>query len=236
MINGKSVLAIIPARSGSKGIPNKNIRLLNGKPLIAWTIDAAKDSQYIDKIIVTTDSKNIAKYAKKHKADVPFLRPSELATDNTSGIEVIRHALKWHSDNNLSYDWFIYLQPTSPFRRSIHIDEALLILAGNQQSTSLRSVCEAKNNPFWMRVINAEGFLEEFIATEKLYHNRQNLPKVFMLNGAIYISDCAIFLKYKSFNTKCIPYIMDHLSSIDIDTEDDWQYADFVQRFTNLSR
>ena len=232
MINGKSVLAIIPARGGSKGIPRKNIKLLAGKPLISWTIKEAKKSIYIDKLIITTDSEEIAKIGKVEGADSPFLRPAELSRDNSTGTNVILHTLKWFDKKDVAYDYFIYIQPTSPFRNVIHIDEALNLIVSNDKSDSLVSVSIPSKHPYWMKKINKNGFLEDFTETDKLYNNRQELPDIFAVNGAIYISKWEIFIKEHSFfNRKCLPFIMDSHSSIDLDTMDDWKYAEYLKEY-----
>ena len=124
MINGLKMLAIIPARAGSKGVKNKNIRMLGGYPLIYWAIRASLRSNYIDNVIVTTDSPEIKAISTKHRAEVPFLRPVELASDNVAAREVIDHTLSWYISQGVKYDSFIYLQPTSPFRSEKHINEA----------------------------------------------------------------------------------------------------------------
>jgi CMP-N-acetylneuraminic acid synthetase len=128
MYNGKKILALIPARSGSEGLPGKNIKPLAGKPLIAWTIEQARGSRYIDRIITSTDSKKIAEIAKKYGSETPFLRPPSLATADSKGMDVILHALEWLRINDKPSDMIIYLQPTSPLRASEDIDNAIRLL------------------------------------------------------------------------------------------------------------
>ena len=229
MINRKSILAIIPARIDSKGIPQKNIKKLAGKPLIAWTIKEAKKSKYIDRLIITTDSEVIARISRKEGAETPFLRPFELALDNSSGTDVIQHTLEWFQKDKSSFDYFIYLQPTSPFRTVKHIDEAIESIMSSKQSNSLISVSIPSKHPYWMKKINKDGFLESFIETDKSYNNRQELPNVFAVNGAIYICKWNVFLKDHSFyKGNCLPFIMDSHSSIDLDTLDDWSFAEYL--------
>ena len=128
MINGKSILAIIPARSGSKGLPQKNILPLAGKPLIAWTIEVAKESKYIDKLSISTDDEKIAAVAEAHGCDVPFIRPESLSSDKAKTIDVLVHANKYFTEINEVYDYLILLEPTSPLRDSNDIDVAMEIL------------------------------------------------------------------------------------------------------------
>lgn len=236
MINGKSILAIIPARGGSKGIPNKNIKMLCGKPLVTWTIEAAKKSVHLDRIIVSTDSEEIADVAKEYGAEVPFLRPAELSTDETKGDDVVLHALNWVKENEGElYDYFVLLQPTSPFRTSRHIDDAIQLFNKSKEASSLVSVSEVIKHPVWMKRIDEKGFLVEFIKTDKLYFKtdklysrRQELPPLYVLNGAIYLAKWDEYFVLKSFfNNKCLPFVMDHKAGLDIDTLDDWDFAEY---------
>ncbi|MDB4173097.1 acylneuraminate cytidylyltransferase family protein, partial [bacterium] len=155
MINGQSVLAVIPARGGSKGLPGKNILKLKDKPLLAWTIEAAKESKYLDHVIVSTDNDDISKAAKDYGCDVPFLRPHELATDEASIYDVLVHALDQLKD---SYDVLVLLQPTSPLRTFKDIDACLQILS-DSNAPSCVSVCEASKSPNWMYWLDKEDHL-----------------------------------------------------------------------------
>ena len=236
MINGKTVLAIIPARGGSKGIPRKNIKLLAGKPLIAWTIEEAKKSKYIDKTIVSTDSQEIADIAIKYGAEIPFIRPTELAKDETSSSEVIVHAIKWFEKNqNQKFNMLVLLQPTSPFRNVKHIDSTLEIFSSSPNSKSLVSIKEVDENPYWMKIIDEDHYLKNFILKQNNFTRRQDLPKVYILNGAIYIMRIADFMNYKSFDVdNTIPFIMDKKTSIDIDVEEDFVLAENFVKKENL--
>ncbi|KGM96428.1 acylneuraminate cytidylyltransferase [Clostridium novyi A str. 4552] len=224
-----NILCIIPARGGSKGVYKKNIKLCNGKPLIAYTIEEAKKSKYIDRIIVSTDDNDIASIGKKFGAEVPFLRPDEIAGDDTPGITPIIHAINWLKDNE-GYlpDYVMCLQCTSPLRKVEHIDEAIEKLI-NLEVDSLVSVCEVEHSPFWMKEIN-NGKMKDFIQTDKnnLYR-RQNLPTIYRLNGAIYIAKTQKLLQIKNWYTEdTIPYIMDKISSVDIDDEIDFKFGEFL--------
>ena len=227
MINGKTILAIIPARGGSEEIPGKNVKLLGGKPLISWTIEAAKESKYTDKVIISTDSEEIADIAKGSEAEVPFMRPSELATGKALVVDAILHALRWFEEEDREYDYFILLQPTSPFRTAMHIDQALEQMIKSQEVQSLVSVKIVVENPYSMRRINSKGFIENFMSDSRQYSRRQDKPKVYLVNGAIYICEWGVYLKDKSFYKRnCLPYIMEEKSSLDLDTSLHWKLAE----------
>ncbi len=181
------VLGIITARGGSKAIPNKNIVIVGGKPLLAWTIIEARKSAKIDRIIVTTDNQKIAEVAKEYGAEVPFLRPAELAKDDTPSIDPIIHAVKWFIEQeNYQPDYVMCLQPTSPFRTSNDIDSAIK-LAQEKKAGAVASVVLPEHNPFWMKSISSEGCLQNFLPGTIQFTRRQDLPPTYALNGAIYL-------------------------------------------------
>ena len=225
MINGQSILAIIPARDGSKRLPGKNIKILGDKPLIAWTIIAAQGSSYIDRIIVTTDSEKIAKVSKDWSAEIPFKRPNHLAQDNTTTEEVAYHALCWIKNNeSLFYDYFIFLQPTSPLRTKQHIDEAI------ERFDENRNYCDKVVSVYKLKCYNKNliknkkqiKFNESVIDINK---NRKE-KEYFFVNGAIYFCTTQNFLKDNQlYFGDCIPYIMDRKCSLDIDTEEEFKLA-----------
>jgi len=232
MINNNKVLTIIPARGGSKGIFGKNIIDFCGKPLIAWTIDEALKSSYIDLVIVSTDDPLIASVSEKYGAKVPFTRPKELATDTATSSSVILHALEWFSKNEKTeYPVFILLQPTSPLRNYKHIDEALEIFVKHPEAKSLVSVREVIDHPAWMKIINAGNFLENYEKEDNYITRRQDLPGLYMLNGAVYIMRSEDFRKDKTFFVpECFPYIMDEKTSIDIDSKLDLKLAEIIKK------
>jgi len=234
MIGNKRLLAIIPARIGSKRIHKKNILNLAGKPLIGWTIEAALSSQYIDKIIVSTDSNEIANISQNYKVDVPFLRPHSLSSDTASSIDVIIHTLEYLKKIGDYYDYIVLLQPTSPLRTSSHIDEAVCLLIENK-GYSVISVSEPKDTPFWCNELPKDNNMSNFL--NPLYSNKrsQELPITFCLNGAIYIALVDQLLENKSFfmSDKTFAYKMDKKDSIDIDDELDFEFADFLIRKKN---
>ena len=230
MYSGKSILAIIPARGGSKGIPKKNIRDLAGKPLIAWTIEECKKSKYIDRFILSSDNEEIINVARQWGCEVPFIRPPELAQDDTPGNDVIVHALHWFNVNEeKKYDFFVLLQPTSPLRKQTHIDSAIKLFAENKDANSLVSVSEVNEHPFWMKKIDENGYLQDFIDKKENVTRRQDLPKVLSLNGAIYISEISSFIEEPNFYSgNCLGFKMDKKSSLDIDTMLDFEFANSI--------
>ncbi|MBU3101680.1 MULTISPECIES: acylneuraminate cytidylyltransferase family protein [Clostridium] len=227
MYKNKKFLAIIPARGGSKSIPNKNIMSICGKPLIAYTIDAGKKSKYIDEIIVSTDSDVIKVIAEQYGAKVPFLRPEELSNDTSKSIDVVIHAINFYKKNDVSYDYVILLQPTSPLRTFEHLDNAIEKLI-ESNSTSLVSVCEADENPVLMRRIENEK-LKEVISFEGTNLRRQDLPTFYKFNGALYINSNDMLINKRKFvDENTVPYVMDKESSIDIDTMLDARLVELI--------
>ena len=226
MIN--SCLAIIPARGGSKGVKNKNIKRLNGKPLIYYTIRVAKKAKCIDRVIVSTDSEEIKKIALKFGAEVSFLRPRNLSTDKTPMYPVIRHALEFLEKKGERFNIIVVLQPTSPLRRAIDIQQAIakLIKTG---ADSIASVCLSEHSPFWMKVIK-QGKIYPIIKSRQ-YSRRQDLPKVYRLNGAIYITKRDVLKKQKRIlgaNTQA--FVMPVENSIDINTGLEFKIAAITLR------
>lgn len=216
MYKEKKILAIIPARSGSKGIKNKNIIEINGRPLIDFSIKAANNSKYIDTVFVSTDSLKIAEIAMLSGAKVPFLRPERLAQDESNIIDSVIDIIEKLSKENDIYDYIILLQPTQPLRNTSHIDEAIeLIVDKNYQS--LVSVTEVKENPLLMRVINNDNSLKKLLNTNSTLR-RQDFPKYFKVNGAIYINKIDERLTLNtSLNDNKYAYIMDEKYDVDID-------------------
>lgn len=222
MIDGRTVLAVVPARGGSKGIPKKNVKLIAGKPLIAWTIEAALKSKYIDRVIVSTDCEEIATVAREHGADVPFMRPSELAQDETSGVAVVAHAAQTVGDAKI----VVLLQPTSPLRNLSDIDASIELFAKNNDAPVV-SVTEARESPQWMFTINAERLARAADASKPLPSTRQELPTYFTLNGAIYISTAERIIEQESYLTpETVPYEMPIERSVDIDDPFDFFVAE----------
>lgn len=229
MITEKKVLAIIPARGGSKGIPRKNVRELSGKPLIAWTIEEAKKSKYIDQLILSSEDPEIIEVAKKYGCDVPFIRPEYLAQDTTPGIDPVLHALNKLSD----YNYVILLQPTSPLRLTEDIDgciEKMLEI----EAPACVSVTEPDKSPYWMYTIRENDRMQPLIPQKEITVRRQDLPAVYALNGAVYVAQTDWLLETKSFLTnETTAFIMPKSRSYDIDTEEDWLLCEFIKSSTS---
>lgn len=222
------VLAIIPARGQSKGLPRKNILPINNRPLIYWTINAAQRSQIIDRVILSSEDEEIIGVAKTLGCDVPFTRPQCLATDEAQSIDVVLHAI----DELSGYDFVVLLQPTSPLRTGVDIDEAFRHMKSLHASSCV-SVCEASESPYWMYVINKDGHMKSVLSSQSITQ-RQKLPPTYILNGAIYIANVDWLKKNKNFLADgCVPYVMPKNRSLDIDTIQDFQaFKDMVENMS----
>lgn len=219
MYKGKSILAVIPARGGSKGLPGKNIKKLCGKPLIAWSIEQAKNSKYLDKIIVSTDDKNIAEVAKEHGAEVPFLRPSELAKDGTPIIDALIHLFNYLKEQKLNYDILGLLEPTSPLRKKGDVDNAVKILVDNyERADSVISLGEVHlENPYVMKVVEND-YLKKLIPDSNNIIRRQDYPKTYFPYGVFYGVKVKALLSYKTFYTdRSIPYFIERWQNYELD-------------------
>lgn len=224
-------LGIIPARGGSKGVYQKNIREVAGKPLIAWTIECALKANSIDTLIVSTDSEEIAEVARHYGANVPFMRPAELAEDSTPDFPVFAHAVQWLAENN-SYapDIVVWLRPTTPLRIPVDIDNSVKELMNQADAECIRSVCEAEHHPYWMKNM-IQDTLTPFCEgkDEKKYYQRQQLPPAYRLNGAVDAVKTAYALQsHTLFPGKMIGYVMPLERSVDIDNEIDIILADIL--------
>ena len=233
MINGKRIIAILPARGGSKRLPGKNIRDLNGKPLIAWTIDAALGSRYIDTVCVSTDDLTIKGIAERYGAEVPFLRPARLASDNASTVDVVEHAIEFYEQvQKEQYDILIVLQPTSPLRTATDIDESIESFL-KKKAANVVSVCEVDHSPLWCNSLPDDLSLTGFIKPELRKMRSQDLPTFYRLNGAVYIILLEVFRQKKDLILcqNAYAYIMSKEHSIDIDDINDFIQAETVMKF-----
>lgn len=224
-------LAVIPARSGSKGLKDKNIKLLNGKPLMVYSIEAAKKSEIFDCIHVSTDSEQYAKIAKDNGADVPFLREASLANDTSSTWDVIKYVLKKYTAMNQCFDSVTVLQPTSPLRSEKDIYHAYQMFV-QKKAHAVISVCEMEHPPVWSNVLPEDGSLKGFLKPEADVR-RQELPTYYRFNGAIYIVDVKHLLNVGDlYDEKSYAYVMDKRISVDIDTAYDFAMAEFMMNYT----
>lgn len=226
------MIAIIPARGGSKGLPGKNIRLLSGKPLIAYTIEAAKKSKYISRIIVSTDSSEIAEVAIKYGAEFPFLRPEHLATDTSLAVETYLHAIyEIEKKDNILIDEIMILLPTSPLRKSEDIDKAIELFI-EKKADSVISYCKEFHPISWHKHINEEGKLINIF--DDNLKNRQEEKTTYFPNGSIYIFKKSVLEKKVYYTDNSYAYLMDRKSSVDIDNLEDFEYTEFLLDKYNL--
>lgn len=225
------VLALIPARGGSKSIPRKNIRLFAGYPLIAYSIAAAQAAETVTRVIVSTDDAEIAEIAHRYGAETPFLRPLELSQDDTPDLPVFEHALKWlASHEGYHPEIVVQLRPTSPLRRKRLIDEAVFRLIENPHADAVRTVCVPFQNPYKMWRIDSQGFLVPLIQTDipEAYNMpRQKLPEVYWQTGYVDATWAETILeKHSMTGERILPLVIDPSEWIDIDSPEDWRRAE----------
>jgi N-acylneuraminate cytidylyltransferase len=222
------VIVIIPARSGSKSLPNKNILPLKGKPLLCYSISYGLESDIVDKVIVSTDSEEFAEIAKSYGADTPFIRPAELAMDNTRDYPFMRHALDYFESIGEIYDIYILLRPTSPLRPEGLIEKSISILKENPTATSVRAVTQTKEHPYRVLGLNKDGSIDTFINNieEPYNHPRQELPDAYSMTGDIEAARRETLLSGSVSGKKIFPLIINPEDKIDIDNIDDFRTAE----------
>lgn len=234
------VLVIIPARGGSKSIPRKNIKLLHGIPLIAYSIAAGLKASLVTRVIVSTDDEEIATIAKEWGAEVPFMRPKELGRDDTLDLPVFQHALTWLSENeNYNPDIVIHLRPTSPFRPPDSIDQAVSMMRDIDNAESVRSIVPSGQNPYKMWIFDKSGFILPLLDAPGLVEPynmpRQRLPQTYCNSGHIdVIRPRAIMEKNSMTGEFIVPLILEPQYSIDIDNEFQWTYAEWLMNNLNF--
>ncbi len=226
------ILAFIPARAGSQRVSNKNIKLLGGRPLISYTIEAAKKSGHINRVIVSTDSEDIASTAKQYGADVPFIRPESISQSESTEMQFFEHALDWLAEKeNYKPDLIVLLYPTAPFRKTESIDRAIEIMLKHPEADSLRSVKLCSEHPYKMWSIE-NGYLKPFVkGKDSNIHtfSYQLLPTVYIQNASIYITRPSTIRDKKSpTGDIIIPFIMDEMESVDINTPLDFKFAEML--------
>jgi len=222
-----NILGIIPARGGSKGIPKKNIKKLNGKSLIEYTLIEAKKSKLLSDVIVSTDDKTILKISEKHSVNV-LSRPKKLSTDSSTTTSVLFHTLNKLKKSKSVPDIIVLLQPTSPLRNSIDIDNAITIFLNNS-CDSVVSVTKSQHSPFWIYKTTKTGHIIPILKNSVKFTRRQDSPLFYHLNGAIFVTKTTSFFKNCSmFGKKILPYIMPYERSIDIDKNIDLKIAEFL--------
>jgi CMP-N,N'-diacetyllegionaminic acid synthase len=223
-------IAIIPARSGSKGLPDKNIKLLNGKPLLAYSVEAALSSEIFDEVYVSTDSQRYADIAISCGAQVPFLRSEENASDTASSWDVVREALRRYEELGHHFDMVTLLQPTTPLRSAEDIKEAYRLFR-ERGAKSIVSVCETDHSPLWCNTLPVDQSMSEFIRKELVNQPRQQLDKYYRINGAVYMVDTHVVSTGGNiYEADSYAYIMKKEKSIDIDDELDFIIAEAIAK------
>ncbi len=220
------LMGLITAKGSSTSVPRKNLRKVAGRPLVEYTFDQAKGSRYLDRLIMSTDDQEIARLSRLAGIEVPFMRPARLCLPETPHLPVVAHALEEMEGSGYEPDAIVILQPTSPFRKSEHIDGTIeQFLRGDCDSAM--SVRRVEDHPYWMFKIR-KGFLEPYVRTRKAYNRRQDLPPVYSRNGAVYVMTPDVVRSGRLLGDRVRAYIMDWISSFEIDTEDDMRYAQVV--------
>jgi CMP-N,N'-diacetyllegionaminic acid synthase len=221
MINEKMVLAVIPARAGSKGLPGKNILNLGGKPLIGWPISAAKKSKYIDRVILSTDEPQIGEIAKKYGAEVPFIRPPELSLDTSTSISVLEHAIDFVKKEGVTCDYCLLLEATSPLTETKDIDDAIEKLEANREiADSIVGISKSEaGHPSFSVVLSDSGLLAPYETDGfSQVKRRQEIKDVFFLEGSLYLSDTSVLLKQKGFyHQRTLPFIVPKWKAFEVD-------------------
>ena len=223
-------IAVIPARSGSKGLPDKNIRPVNGKPLLAYTIEAALESGCFDTVHVSTDSERYAEIARRYGADVPFLRSAALATDTASTWDAVREVLARYDELGKRFDTMMLMQPTTPLRTGEDVKEAYALLQ-KKQAKSVIAVCEVDHSPLWCDTIPDSGSMKGFGRKDLAWVNRQDLRPYYRVNGAIYllsVNGINIPPDDEIYEDNCYALFMDRKKSVDVDSEDDLALVEFL--------
>ncbi len=232
MYNNDRILALIPARGGSKGIKDKNIISLNGDPLISYTILSSLKSKYIDDTVVTTDSQEIANISKKYGASVPFMRPAELASDQARTIDAVLHAIKSLDEMGNHYDILVLLQPTQPLRTTVDIDRAIEKFFAKGMK-GLVSISPVNEHPLLMRTMDEDGNVESLLG-ENSTCRRQDMKSYYKVNGCIYINRISEISQNTSFNDNLVGYVMSVAHSVDIDDMKDLYLAEYYIQKENM--
>lgn len=220
MYKGKRILAVIAARGGSKGLPGKNIKVLAGKPLIVWTIEKALESRYFDRIIVSTDDKAIARVAEDNGAEVPFLRPDELASDHANSVDVVIHAINFLKDRGDEFDYIALLEPTSPLRKDDDMDRAIetLVDAGDSADSLVSLGKITLEHPWVAKKVEKSGYMAPFVESTGKVARRQELKDAFFPYGVIYLSSVSSLFKHRTFYPeRTLPLFIERWQCYEID-------------------
>lgn len=227
MFGDKRILGIIPARGGSKGVPRKNLRMVDGKPLVGRTIEMALGSRYIDRLILSSEDQEIIETARDYGCEVPFVRPKELSLDESVTRDVILHVMEALGEK---YDLVVCLQVTSPLVTSDDIDGTIRTCV-EKNTGSCVSVCKVDKSPYWMFKMPEEGILSPLMGDSYLTKRRQELPQIYIPNGAVFVVMWDWFLEHKTFyGSSTAGYVMPGSRSIDVDTENDFMMLEFLMK------
>lgn len=225
MIDSKRVIAVIPARGGSKGLPRKNVLDVGGKPMLAWSVEAARRSRYVDRVVLTTDDQEIAEIGKRYGADVPFIRPAELARDDSLIDGVLIHTLDSVAE---SYDYIVLLEPTTPLRNAEDID-ACISLCNQKGAPACISISEPPHSPYWMVTRQGDATVGLLLGDSLLSSRRQDLPKAYIINGGVYVADTFWYRKKRTFLApETLGYVMPPERSYDVDLQLDLQTVNMI--------
>jgi CMP-N,N'-diacetyllegionaminic acid synthase len=236
MYKNKKIVALIPARGGSKGLARKNVKLLLGKPLIAWTIEASKKSKYLDRIIVSTEDNQIARVAKDNGAEIPFIRPKKFARDDSPMSDVIVHAIQWLKKRKQQFNYLALLQPTSPLREAADIDRCIERLINSTMAKSIVSLAkfEEKHPEFNVIIDKKTGLIKRLDGSTVFFENirRQDLSDVYFFTGSMYISEVKTYMAKKTFfHDATLAYIEPRSKSIDINELTDFICAEALLKW-----
>lgn len=230
MLADKRVLAVVPARGGSKRLPRKNVLSFHGRPLVAWSVRAALDCALIDKVLVSTDDPEVRDVALAEGAECPFLRPAALSSDTATTADVILHALDYYEQHGEVFDIVMVLQPTSPLRTAAHVEQALALFV-EREAHGVVSVCECEHHPYWANTLGPDRSMADFIKPENRLRS-QDMPPCYRLNGAIYAYSTVRFRESRTFFYDKNVYAceMPVAASVDIDTKTDFLIAETIAR------
>jgi CMP-N,N'-diacetyllegionaminic acid synthase len=236
MYKKKKIIAIIPARSGSKRLVNKNIRNLNGKSLIEWTIASAKSSKLLDKIFVSTDSKKIRDIAIGQKINIPFMRPLSIAIDKSPTWELVIHALEKFRKKDEKYDYIALLEPTSPLRKKNDIDNAIKKIVNNSDAETLISLGKIQlEHPIWSKRLDFKNYVKPYFNSKKKAYQSQQLKTAYFPYGVIYLSTVKSFYKKKNFYTKkTIPYFIERWQNYEVDDILDLKIIEKIMKYRRI--
>ena len=226
------VLAVVPARGGSKGLPRKNIRVLAGKPLLAYTAEAALAARRLTRVVLTTDDEEIAEVGRQWGIEVPFLRPAELAEDDTPTLPVVQHAVRWLEQRGDSFNSVCLLQPTNPLRRAEHIDACIELLESSGADAVVTVLpVPAEHNPHWVYFRNPEGILKLSTGEPAPIARRQDLPPAFHREGSVYVTRRRVLIEQNSlYGERLVGFLMDPAESVNIDSPADLDRAERLLR------